>query len=734
MKVRLRTVLVVAGVAAFCSLLSLDRLVLVHAISSSGPDSSEFGGAYASYYLADTSDVGGATTTGIPIYLNGSNPPTSNVQINFWCDGRPQAVNVTSPVAGQASPWQMCAKNSGEASGSFSVPPDKFTYDADSKRFKIILRFALVGADRRGFRLSLPGGGYIGYSSTDNTDRFAIVNQNRCGQTVYATGASASCNFYTYSLPFAAPCTRDDEDAKITIYDADNLTGANSSQQYNRQFSGRVEDIDTGEVRLYLDTTSPAMQGNGNAVDFVFRSIKGHRYRLILDNVYTNNVLQFKLPYDSINTLTSCPKNDLLPRAVIATASLTYGSEITPSEIIYNRGDTAPFSSDYDAYQFVVPAGKSVNFGSQFTTTTNGYTYTTVDYGASGDACKDWLRPTFGAANIQCDKVTTSGSQAFPGGVQTDIGDTTAIRANDYSIGDLVCRLVAVRSFNGDNETTSRRRISLPVCVKILKKPLVQIWGNDLRVGSASAVTANMVAKITGSSSVMTGKTYGSWVEYGQLAPGAVLSMASGSAFAPGSVTAEAGWNKLTFANKSGVYGSFGEKAAMGVQPNIKQYFINATISGITKDVVIGDATVNSYRPNTVIIASGTVTINSSVNAPNGNVSDIDSLEQMVIIANNINITQNVQRVDAWLVASEGTINTCSDAPVVLIASTCDKELTITGPVVAKTLLLRRTYGKTPAPAETVNLRSDAYLWAYRQSVKQGAWVTRNTKELPPRY
>lgn len=148
--------------------------------------------------------------------------------------------------------------------------------------------------------------------------------------------------------------------------------------------------------------------------------------------------------------------------------------------------------------------------------------------------------------------------------------------------------------------------------------------------------------------------------------------------------------------------------------------------------------------------------------------TDIQQIPQVIIIADNIDITNNVSRIDAWLIA-KNKINTCaydnysgfmkgnyisSAANGGLNANRCNKELVINGPVVANEITLNRTAGAGTTPAEyyskkaslsvedayyaqrgeIFNLRSDAYLWGYYQAQRNGILTTVYSKELPTRY
>ena len=148
-------------------------------------------------------------------------------------------------------------------------------------------------------------------------------------------------------------------------------------------------------------------------------------------------------------------------------------------------------------------------------------------------------------------------------------------------------------------------------------------------------------------------------------------------------------------------------------------------------------------------------------------------LPQVLIFADNIDIKENVTRIDAWLLATDGTINTCKvehlEAADAARRSAyndygnCYKTLMVNGPVYASQIKLNRTAGAThgigdesPAevlnrqygatgdstdanlgsvtPAEIFNLRADSYIWAYNQAQRYSEAVVTYMRELAPRY
>ena len=90
---------------------------------------------------------------------------------------------------------------------------------------------------------------------------------------------------------------------------------------------------------------------------------------------------------------------------------------------------------------------------------------------------------------------------------------------------------------------------------------------------------------------------------------------------------------------------------------------------------------------------------------------------------------------------TSGSITTCNQVAnaTALRSTNCTNPLTINGPVAARTLNLWRTAGSGSGaasgdPAEVINLRPDAFLWATSYSADAGRVPTVSTKELPPRF
>lgn len=347
----------------------------------------------------------------------------------------------------------------------------------------------------------------------------------------------------------------------------------------------------------------------------------------------------------------------------------------------------------------------------------------------------------------------------------------------DLEVGSKLCYGMSVKAYKpGLTNATPEWRHSPAECVIVGKKPKVQVWGGDLTVGrrfsddistpKASGVDVSVSVKENGT------KTYGSWVEYGVFASAAVTGGSSAGLAGPdgNASSLQSSWSKLTFANSGhtgGVggsgcvaekFGCYNTATSMGSIPDVATRLAPGKVTDTPQAPVSGplDNLSGTYYAagnvaitggsiakgkSVVIKAAGTVRISGDIHYTTDPLTSIDEIPQVVIIANNIIIDEGVTNVDAWLVANgaNGSIYTCGDFRNILTSKMCDKQLTINGPIMSKKLFLQRTAGSgtdtaSGDPAEVLNLRTDAYLWAISRSGGAGGIQTISTSELAPRF
>lgn len=332
-------------------------------------------------------------------------------------------------------------------------------------------------------------------------------------------------------------------------------------------------------------------------------------------------------------------------------------------------------------------------------------------------------------------------------------------------------------------------------CRTIAKKPTTATWnGNIMTMGNIITSLANRHNSIIfGETSDAGDKSYtlyGSWSEYLTIANAELNSkrtMASGSTLSLGSANAElckngqSPWESnspLTIANIDPLNPSSCKLGPSGIASNTTFITrLNAYLrdvgnkNGITSTNNVNDL-YGEIQGNVVLSVEGDLNIDQNIIINDNKPYTINNVPQAIIFVKNgnVNIAENVNRIDAWLIVtasdnSKGTINTCANftpgAPnsanvtsdgVGFNGSHCTKQLAFSGPVIARSMNLQRTYGSEAidtqrqgtfsgvanskqAPAEIFNLRADSYLWAYAQAARyNSSYSEAYSRELAPRY
>ena len=275
-------------------------------------------------------------------------------------------------------------------------------------------------------------------------------------------------------------------------------------------------------------------------------------------------------------------------------------------------------------------------------------------------------------------------------------------------------------------------RHSAPICIKLVKKPKVQFWGNG--VYSRSGIRTSLSPTKHG--------VLGSWVEYEAL---------SGMKIKDFRTESSQSTQKLAIDDYSSK-GSFGQGGVSidSLISNISSKFPKKNFENAnTKVEVYNDShkqlgVIWADKQTRVIYGKNIRISRDVVNADRAVTSDSDFRQIIIIADGDITIDQGVKRVDAWLIA-RGVINTCAVNGAQNVndvnMKNCDNQLRIRGGTVSKNLRLWRTAGSDgttkdtlTSPAEIFNQSADTYLWAQAQSGSEGKIVTTYTKELPVRY
>ena len=275
-------------------------------------------------------------------------------------------------------------------------------------------------------------------------------------------------------------------------------------------------------------------------------------------------------------------------------------------------------------------------------------------------------------------------------------------------------------------------RHGAPICIKLVKKPKVQFWGNG--VYSKSGIRTSLSTTKQG--------VLGSWVEYEALSGVKIKDFRTESSQSTRKLAIEDYSSKSSFGQ--------GKSSIDSLISNIASKFPKKNFEDTnTKVEVYGDAnkqlgSISADKQTRVIYGKNIRISGDIVNADRAVNNDSDFRQIIIIADGDITIDQGVKRVDAWLIA-QGIINTCavngSQNANDVNMKNCDNQLRVRGGTVSKGLRLWRTAGSDGTakdtladPAEIFNQSADAYLWAQSQSGSAGKIVTTYTKELPVRY
>lgn len=289
-------------------------------------------------------------------------------------------------------------------------------------------------------------------------------------------------------------------------------------------------------------------------------------------------------------------------------------------------------------------------------------------------------------------------------------------------------------------------------CRSIAKKPSAAIWNGSTL--SAAGITGSLSPRypITAIHTELSNAggdptTFGTWTEYLNVIGGNVKGVASGAALSQGSGNNEvsASYNSPLTISNSGGHTPIGSSGVSGsgqaFVDRIKTYFTKELNEAGNKTNTLPETT---YTTNIYNFTGDTINHNiaySDTKADNTPYTNIYDLPQNIIFVDgDLNISSNVTRIDAWLIVN-GTLNTCSDFNSSTDSSgACSAQLTINGPVVAKSINPRRSFGSEAGaarafPAEIFNLRQDTFLWAYGKSGNYGVTYKEvYSRELAPRY
>lgn len=436
---------------------------------------------------------------------------------------------------------------------------------------------------------------------------------------------------------------------------------------------------------------------------------------------------------------------ELKPAVAATTGVVSVSEDISGGRTV--RNDTSVASSTDTVWQskrVVYSPTASIPGPGNSSATANACSY----FGGSCESLGDGTGPIAANSTLNAGSITT--------------------QVPDVPVGSRVCITMSVKNRSG----TAAEWAHDIKCWLVGKSPKVQIQGGDVVVGRAipgSADTSVLsTSRIETSLTNKSTGTFGSWVEYSALAPSRIVNFASGAGLSGvGADSSQGSWSKLSYANQpsSGTdcasssqrFGCYSPQAT--IMPAIAASFAGAAtgtpISGTvnvsalaknrvvgtsgTGDIVLQGATFGKSQWLVVYAPTRNVRIAGDMRYTNDPLVSAADIPQLIIIANNISVDAGVTNVDAWLVA-RGNVVTCTGQETAALSSAvCGNALRVNGPVLANKLYLRRTAGSGAGaasgdPAETFNLRADAYIWATNHSASSDVLRSTQYSELPPRF
>lgn len=751
----------------------------VYAAPSQGPDPSDFtesnryGNSYSGWgrtvdYAVATSAYNTILTNVLNIYM-----PTSsgtivvhnmNICYATWRNGGRNYDQLDDGVinsSGNAVSYQINGQTQWGAfdgSGtcdsktiSFNVSGASLDPNTNMYKYQMVVT-ANPATDKytNTYWVTAPAGSYVGQDSSQPTSAFGME------QTSPIPGGDNPTNtqdppdpykdYSNYLIRFAPDCSLttastgksieifDDDNSGnwdvqprpflVKLVEIDNISGATTNVPLSFSFPDGYGQLSGPDGSGYYTAATTA---NAKRIIINFTVKQGKKYQWLVDSVYYDNTLQFKIPYDSVYYYQQCQ----LPGA-----KLKAGMTASPSTM--SQEDTATFA----------PSISASNFRATMTVTCS---ITRTFYPASGGSSN--------LGNQPCTDNSGNSNITVTGNGTIDLADNTYSSPTTAVPGSKICDTITITNPTasqyyaspGDNTSTS--------CVTITKTPSVSFLGGDVWAGGgfASLGTCTTAGKITTAapSSPLSDGTYaGSGVAYSAFALDQITNFGSGSWPLVG--TSGDNW---TFSNNNtsalGFYGA----SPHCITDYSNLYATATTLSGSqTVDVstkgsgvwhVTGGLTVHGTMPagaEQVYIVDQDVDIDANLQYPASytSVNDIPSL--VIIGKHNLHVWSAATQVDGiYEVVGDGSttgfFRTCWPKSEPATISTCPTTVTINGAVLDANTDFFRTAGATggtPAlrrtPAEVFNLPSEVYINNALNLTTGTTITTNNVRELPPRF
>ena len=362
--------------------------------------------------------------------------------------------------------------------------------------------------------------------------------------------------------------------------------------------------------------------------------------------------------------------------------------------------------------------------------------------------------------------LSLNGTQVYSLNTSTEGNYTPAsFPAWTLGIGEKFCVAIAVTKYSS---TSSDAFISASTCGTIAKKPTVHVTGGG--VGTNGGIKTS-VTTTTNDSGKKT--RYGSWADLDLIAGKAIVNMTSGSGVSakPTTTSFPCDLSKLTIANNEcngsatklgyssinlnvelakklqSKYGSgllsFNGSGLINLDQN---FFSNNNTNEALRAVNLG--AVSGLSAPIYIHTDGDMLITSNIIMQDSPTSLAFAYPVILSAEGKISISEDVERLDAWLVAGT-TIDTCTNSNGVsynisdFTSDVCAKQLRINGPVIGNRVDFRRTYGadlSNPDPqyiesaGDEIDFNTIFYLYLAYEANNVMQPKTTYARSLAPRY
>ena len=304
------------------------------------------------------------------------------------------------------------------------------------------------------------------------------------------------------------------------------------------------------------------------------------------------------------------------------------------------------------------------------------------------------------------------------------IGGFDVVIGNSAVVGEQICVRVFVNweeGFSDGTDLANNPAVDGEQCFNVSDGPYLQVLGHDTwagggySIGGSCSLGSGDVSSHTRLTSSGTPMGVGAMDQYGLFAEGSVSGF--GSANDPLS-------DLLTFANTP-TSGNLGADRCLanlfdggGAGGNIDDGLWNAattpssSINGISQNAdgqyaydtdqsyTSAGNPFNSFSGNVTVLIDGNLSIRRNIIINSGNLSNGNIPFIVFIVTGDINIADNVTRIDGMYISGPGSlINTCDDGNGpggdLVADGSCSDHLEVNGSLIAHNIAFRRTYGGT---------------------------------------